>query len=78
MASLTRKSIKEIVMNRSEMVCRSCIKFDETCCRLGPDPILINDPDKHWCSQGIWHQWSERFQEMEPFYWGEWEDRSAA
>lgn len=63
-------------MKKSEMVCRSCIKFDEACCRLGPAPIHIDEPDKHWCAQGIWHRWSERFLEMEPFYWGEWEGGS--
>ncbi len=60
-------------MKRSEMVCSKCIKFDGSC-RLNPGPIPIDDPAKHWCALGQWHQWSERYQEMEPYYWGEWEE----
>ncbi len=61
-------------MKRTEMICRTCVKFEDNSCRLGPEPVPINDPETHWCAQGIWRQWSERFQEMEPYYWGEWED----
>ncbi|MEW6114098.1 MAG: hypothetical protein AB1664_18335 [Thermodesulfobacteriota bacterium] len=65
-------------MKRSEMICETCIKFDRTRCRLQPEPIPVADPDKHWCAQGQWEQWSERYQEMEPYYWGEWEDTEPA
>ena len=61
-------------MKRTEMICCKCIKFEDNCCRLGPESVRIDDPEAHWCAQGIWRQWSERFQEMEPYYWGEWED----
>jgi len=61
-------------MKRSEMVCSKCIKFDGTWCRLRPQAVQVDDPDAFWCAQGQWHQWSERYQEMEPFYWGEWEE----
>ena len=62
-------------MQRTEMVCDNCIKFDGIKCRLNPDPVQIAGPQMHWCSQGQWRQWSERYQEMEPYYWGEWEDQ---
>lgn len=61
-------------MKKSEMVCVKCIKFDGSTCRLDPKPCPIEDPQAHWCAQGQWACWSERYQEMEPFYWGEWED----
>jgi hypothetical protein len=61
-------------MNKSVMVCSTCIKRDGSQCRLAPDPVSIDAPDTQWCAQGVWHQWSERYQEMEPFYWGEWEE----
>ena len=61
-------------MRRSSMKCRTCVKFEETECRLAPKPVKIKDPDKHWCSQGQWHEWSDRYQEIEPYYWGEWEE----
>ncbi|MBI5569304.1 MAG: hypothetical protein HY914_05100 [Desulfomonile tiedjei] len=61
-------------MKRSVMLCSTCIKMDGDVCRLGPAPLEIEEPGKHWCAQGVWHQWSERYQEMEPFYWGEWEE----
>ncbi|MEJ2717923.1 MAG: hypothetical protein P8182_12405 [Deltaproteobacteria bacterium] len=60
-------------MNRSEMKCVKCIKFDGRQCRLSPAPIPIDDPEKHWCAQGQWHAWSDRYEEMEPYFWGEWE-----
>jgi hypothetical protein len=63
-------------MKRSEMVCSKCIKFEGTQCRLDPEVLPLNDPGRHWCAQGQWHEWSERYQEMEPFYWGEWEENS--
>jgi hypothetical protein len=59
-------------MKRSEMICNTCIKFDGSHCRLAPDSYPVNDPQVHWCAQGQWHEWSDRYQEMEPFYWGEW------
>lgn len=62
-------------MKRSEMVCKSCIKQEAGQCRLDPESFDIAEPETHWCAQGQWHQWSERYREMEPFYWGEWEDR---
>ncbi|MBI4965364.1 MAG: hypothetical protein HY913_18960 [Desulfomonile tiedjei] len=61
-------------MKRSEMICTKCVKFDGTSCRLQPQPIQVDEPAGYWCAQGQWHQWSERYQEMEPFYWGEWEE----
>lgn len=61
-------------MKRSNMVCSTCIKRQDEQCRLNPAAVPIQEPDNHWCSQGVWHQWSERYQEMEPFYWGEWEE----
>jgi hypothetical protein len=73
-------------MKRSEMVCRTCINFDESgLCRFGPKPLAFGsvdapftitaDPHQHWCAQGQWHEWSERYREMESFCWGEWEDK---
>ena len=61
-------------MKRSAMVCSKCIKLQDAQCRLSPATVPIEEPDTHWCSMGVWHQWSERYQEMEPFYWGEWEE----
>jgi len=61
-------------MKRSEMVCTHCVKFDGAVCRLQPEVVQVDSPSSHWCAQGQWHQWSERYQEMEPFYWGEWEE----
>jgi hypothetical protein len=61
-------------MKKSEMVCNTCIKFEGTQCRLDPEVLPVNDPENHWCAQGQWQEWSERYQEMEPFYWGEWEE----
>ena len=60
-------------MQRKDMICKKCIKFDGDQCRLHPEPIDIDEVESHWCAQGQWLQWSERFQEMEPYYWGEWE-----
>ena len=60
-------------MKRQDMTCATCVKFDGAHCRLQPQPVDIPHPDGHWCSQGQWQEWSERFQEMEPYYWGEWE-----
>jgi hypothetical protein len=61
-------------MKKASMVCAACIKRNASQCHLGPDAVHIGSPDTHWCAQGVWHQWSERYQEMEPFYWGEWDD----
>jgi hypothetical protein len=61
-------------MKRSDMTCSNCIKFDGLQCRLDPEPWSVENPDVHWCAQGQWQQFSERYQEMEPFYWGEWEE----
>ena len=61
-------------MKKSEMVCKSCIKHKGGQCRLDPETLDIAEPDTHWCAQGQWHQWSERYREMEPFYWGEWDE----
>jgi hypothetical protein len=61
-------------MKRDEMTCKSCIKFDGTMCRLYPEPAEIDGPGSHWCAKGQWQQWSQRYQEMEPYYWGEWEE----
>ena len=61
-------------MKRSEMNCVKCIKFDGSRCRLSPAPLPINDPEEHWCAQGQWHAWSDRYEEMEPYFWGEWEE----
>jgi hypothetical protein len=65
-------------MKREEFVCTRCIKCANGDCRLNPEPFALLDPDSHWCAQGQWHQWSERYQEMEPYYWGEWEDDGQA
>jgi hypothetical protein len=65
---------KEQRMTRVEMVCRKCIKLENDQCRLNPVPIDISDPDRHWCAKGQWNEWSERFRETEPFYWGEWDE----
>jgi len=54
------------------MICTGCIKFDGTACRLQPTQLAITDPNVHWCAQGQWQQWSERYNEMEPYFWGEW------
>ncbi len=61
-------------MKRSEMVCCACIKFQDGFCRCGPQPCFIESPATHWCGQGVWHRWSSRYLEMEPYYWGEWEE----
>ncbi len=61
-------------MKRSLMVCRNCVKFENEDCRLNPEPVPVDNPDEHWCAQGQWHEWSERYQEMEPYYWGEWDN----
>lgn len=61
-------------MKRSEMVCSKCVKFDGSRCHLQPQAAQVDTPDSHWCAQGQWRQWSERYQEMEPFYWAEWEE----
>jgi len=65
-------------MNRSEMICRTCIKFDGAQCRLFPQPLPVADPDVHWCAKGQWQRWSDRYNEMEPFYWGEWDTEGGA
>jgi hypothetical protein len=65
-------------MERSEMICTNCIKFDGNACRLDPRADVVEDPDNHWCAQGQWQAWSERYQEMEPYYWGEWEESACA
>lgn len=61
-------------MKRSEMVCDLCVKFEDGLCRFGPRAVAVPNPLSHWCSQGRWHQWSTRYQEMEPYFWGEWEE----
>jgi hypothetical protein len=61
-------------MKRADMTCSHCIKFDAQCCRHTPHAVPILEPEAHWCAQGQWHQWSERYQEMEPYYWGEWHE----
>ena len=61
-------------MKRSSMVCSACIKRQDEECRLNPEAVPIQAPNNYWCAQGVWHQWSDRYQEMEPFYWGEWEE----
>lgn len=60
-------------MKRSEMVCTSCIKFDGSRCRCLPQPLSVEEPQTNWCTKGQWQKWSEQYQEMEPYYWGEWE-----
>ncbi len=59
-------------MKRSDMVCTQCIKFDGSLCRCYPKPVTVENPAKNWCAQGLWHQWSDQYEEMEPFYWGDW------
>jgi hypothetical protein len=61
-------------MNRSDMVCSRCMKFDGANCRCRPTPISVPDPLGHWCAQGLWQEWSDQYEEMEPMYWGEWND----
>ena len=62
-------------MKRSEMVCATCIKQEGGFCHLNPVPLILTpDLRLHWCAQGEWTCWSEKYQEMEPFCWGEWED----
>ncbi|MGC8908878.1 MAG: hypothetical protein ACP5M0_15765 [Desulfomonilaceae bacterium] len=61
-------------MKRSEMVCSACIKFQDGFCRNAPEPCFIPAPESHWCAQGTWRRWSRRYLEMEPYYWGEWEE----
>jgi len=53
-----------------------CIKFDGAQCRLFPQPLPVADPDAHWCAKGQWQRWSDRYNEMEPYYWGEWDAES--
>jgi hypothetical protein len=62
-------------MKRSDMICSACVKFDGSDCRLNPESHRVTDPQTHWCAQGQWREWSERYQEMEPYYWGEWEEQ---
>ncbi len=61
-------------MKRSEMVCDVCVKFNSGFCRLEPRSVAVPDPHRGWCSQGRWHQWSAKYQEMEAHFWGEWEE----
>lgn len=62
-------------MLRSDMRCIGCINFDVGVCRLDPVPILIPAPADSWCSKGVWHFWSDRFMTIEPYFWGEWEQK---
>lgn len=61
-------------MKRENMICTKCVKFDGFNCRYLPEPVPIHLPERHWCAQGQWMQWSDRYKEMEPFFWGEWDD----
>ena len=63
-------------MKRAEMVCTACIKFDGGMCRQHTEPLRIENPQSHWCATGQWQQWSERYQEIEPYYWGECEEEA--
>ncbi len=60
-------------MRQSEMTCLKCQNFDSGDCHLEPVSIRILAPEGHWCSRGVWPEWSERFGAYEPHYWGEWE-----
>ena len=61
-------------MKRSQMVCDGCVKLEGSVCHAEPRPLEIDRPQEHWCAQGQWRRWSERYEEMEPFYWGEWDE----
>ena len=67
-------------MKRSDMVCEKCDRFEDGFCRLEPIPKRLEAPlyrfcpDKHWCAQGEWRQWSERYGEWERFGWGGWDE----
>ena len=65
-------------MLRSEMRCCGCINYDAGVCRLDPVPVVIVAPEDSWCSKGVWHSWSGRFMTCEPYFWGEWEEKSSA
>lgn len=64
-------------MRKEEMVCVKCIKYEDPCamCHASPIPQQVSDydPDRHWCAQGEWHVWSERYKEFLRYKWGEWE-----
>lgn len=61
-------------MKRHEMTCATCIKRDESLCRLNPEPYLIRGSHRYsWCSQGVWHVWSTKLNDWVSYFWGEWE-----
>lgn len=65
-------------MKKSEMVCIGCIRYGDGACRLGPQPLYFSesayDPKTHWCAQGEWQDWSDKYQERIRYYWGEWDE----
>lgn len=65
-------------MKRSYMVCDNCIKLIHGFCMHEPIPVDLSAQglytNTHACAQGMWHEWSDRFNTTEPYYWGEWED----
>ena len=62
-------------MHRTEMVCGNCIKFDGIKCGGSTrNRSRCRDRKCTGVRKGQWRQWSERYQEMEPYYWGEWEE----
>jgi len=48
-------------------------------CRLNPQPYLFKDspydPKSHWCAQGEWTLWNDRFECSMAYLWGEWTDQ---
>lgn len=61
------------------MRCETCIngdgfksgRIDLVVCRLKPKAFR-KEPWDH-CAQGTWYEWTDRFHEWVPYYWGEWE-----
>lgn len=63
----------EDIVKQSDMRCATCVNYINTRCYQSPVPVTIEQPNEHWCSLGHWRVWSERFNEWEPYYWGEWQ-----
>jgi hypothetical protein len=65
-------------MKRSEMVCRTCLNFEEGWCRLGPEPVDLHEkgvdwkaPIRYWCGSGRWKGSSGAIWE-----WGDWTEET--
>jgi hypothetical protein len=62
-------------VKRSEMVCNGCSNFHPPAqCRFNPKVEVIHAPDRHWCAQGVWRGWCEKWKDYERVYWGDWDE----